>query len=148
LKVMSTRGPTGLEDRVRFRLEAEAVAQLRHPNIVQVYESGEHQGRPYLVLELVEGGSLKQLVGPHLAERAAAELTETLARAVHHAHSRGIIHRDLKPANILLQKDLTQSRKGAKEESKEDHPHSSLLFLGGLAALRETPFTPKVADFG
>src|SRR5204863_6395686 len=86
--------------------EAEAVARLQHPDIVQVYEVGEHDGTPYFSLEYVAGGSLvKGLDGtPWPAERAAA-LVETLARAVHAAHRAGIVHRDLKPANILLAAD-------------------------------------------
>lgn len=87
----------------RFRSEAEAVARLHHPNIVQVFALGEHDGAPYLVLELVEGGNLAQLIGDDLAEpRLAAQLVQTAAQAVHYAHLNGIIHRDLKPANILL----------------------------------------------
>src|SRR5262249_34988223 len=87
----------------RFRGEAEAVARLRHPNIVQVYESGAHEGRPYFSLEYVDGGSLaQQLDGSPLPARPAAQLVQTLAAAVHVAHQHGIIHRDLKPANILL----------------------------------------------
>src|SRR5262245_50929923 len=73
----------------RFRAEAEAVARLQHPNIVQVHEIGEHQGQAYFSLELVEGGSLdRQLAGQPLPARTAAELLETLARAVHFAHER------------------------------------------------------------
>src|SRR5262245_3553662 len=94
---------TGLEERVRFRLEAEAVARLQHPNIVQVYEVGEHDGQPYLVFELVEGGTLERLTGKPHPPAVAAELVEALARAVAYAHSRGVVHRDLKPANVLLQ---------------------------------------------
>jgi WD40 repeat protein len=141
-------GAAGPEGRARFRTEAEAVARLQHPNVVQIFEVGEHDGVPYLCLEFAAGGSLDRLLaGTPQPPRDAAALVETLARAVQHAHDRGIVHRDLKPANVLLQEDLTPSRKGAKEESKEE-PKSSLLFPGGLAALRETPFTPKVADFG
>lgn len=94
------------ESLLRFRLEAEAVARLQHPNIVQVYDSGEHEGRPFISLELVSGGSLAQQLkqGPLSSHRAAA-LLETLARAMHAAHLRGIVHRDLKPANILLTAD-------------------------------------------
>ena len=87
----------------RFRREADAVAQLQHPNIVQVYEVGEIEGRPYFALEYVAGGSLdRKLAGAPQPPRAAAELVEKLALAIHHAHQRGIIHRDLKPANVLL----------------------------------------------
>jgi serine/threonine protein kinase/WD40 repeat protein len=89
--------------RSRFRAEAEAVARLQHPNIVQIHEIGEQDGRPFLSLELVGGGSLdRTIAGTPQLPRQAAQLTETLARAVHYAHEHGIIHRDLKPANILL----------------------------------------------
>jgi WD40 repeat protein len=98
----------GPEQAARFQLEAAAVARLRHPNIVQIYEIGEADGRPYLSLELVEGGNLAQrLSGTPLPTAMAAGLTETLARAVHHAHEAGIVHRDLKPANVLLTADGT-----------------------------------------
>src|SRR5262249_50245488 len=95
-------GPKGL---ARFRAEAEAVAKLLHPNIVQIYETGEHEGRPYISLEFVDGGSLDKRMGVSpTSPRGAAQLVETLARAMHVAHQCGIVHRDLKPANILLAK--------------------------------------------
>jgi WD40 repeat protein len=122
----------GVEELLRFRIEAEAVARLAHPNIVQIYEIGEEQGRPYLVLELVEGGSLEQFAGRPLPARAAAALVETLARAIHHAHERGIIHRDLKPANILL-----PSRRASILACPGD---------GGQAGC--LPYEPKITDFG
>jgi serine/threonine-protein kinase len=87
----------------RFLTEAQAVAHLQHPNIVQIYEVGEADGLPYFALEFVDGGSLSDRLraGPQDAP-AAARLVETLARAMDHAHANGIVHRDLKPANILL----------------------------------------------
>jgi serine/threonine-protein kinase len=90
----------------RFRSEAEAVARLQHPGIVQIYEVGEHQGLPFFSLEFCAGGSLAgRLTGAPLPARQAAQAVETVARAVQAAHQRGIIHRDLKPANVLLTAD-------------------------------------------
>jgi hypothetical protein len=85
----------------RFRREAEAVARLSHPNIVQVYEVGEHDGLPFFSLEFCGGGTLRErLNGKPLAPREAAALVRVLAEAVHLAHQRGVLHRDLKPANV------------------------------------------------
>src|SRR5438552_1543812 len=95
-------------ERERFLREAEAVAGLRHPNIVQVYEVGDVDGQSYFTMELVEGGSLaQQIQGVPQPVRKAAALVATLADAVHAAHQSGIVHRDLKPANILLTADGT-----------------------------------------
>jgi WD40 repeat protein len=92
----------------RFRREAEAAARVNHPNAVQLYEVGTADGVPYLVLELVPGGTLRQrLADRPLAPRAAAELVATLAGAVQAAHACGVVHRDLKPANVLLAADGT-----------------------------------------
>ena len=92
--------PTALS---RFRIEAEAVARLQHPNIVHIYDIGNKDGCPYFTLEYVAGGSVDRLLnnGP-LEIRDAVLLAEGVARGLHHAHERGIIHRDLKPANVLL----------------------------------------------
>jgi eukaryotic-like serine/threonine-protein kinase len=91
----------------RFVSEAEAVAALRHPNVVQVYEVGRHDGLPYFTLEFVPGGSLAaRLKGQPLPPPDAARLVEAVARGVQAAHDRGIVHRDLKPANVLLEEGL------------------------------------------
>jgi serine/threonine-protein kinase len=98
----------GPQELGRFRREAEAVATLRHPNIVQVYDVGAVVDRPYFTMELIEGGSLAQrLASGPMSVRQAAELVATLACAVQFAHKSGIVHRDLKPANILLMADGT-----------------------------------------
>ncbi len=96
------------EERARFRIEAEAVARLRHPNIVQIYEVGEHEvdaglPRPYFTLQFADGGNLaSRMAGRPQPPRQAAAWLETMARAAHYAHQQGIIHRDLKPSNVLL----------------------------------------------
>jgi serine/threonine protein kinase len=133
----------------RFRAEAEAVAQLQHPNIVQIYEVGEANGRPFFSLEFVDSGSLDQwLNGTPLAPDQAAALVETLARAMAAAHRCGIVHRDLKPANVLLQ-NLTQRRQDAKKEEEREEERNtpgSSSALCALASLREV--LPKITDFG
>lgn len=93
----------GDRDRIRFLAEAEAVAAVRHDNVVQVYDFGENDGRPYMSLELCAGGSLacRLLDGPLTAPTAAA-LLAGIAAGVAAAHGLGIVHRDLKPANVLL----------------------------------------------
>jgi len=90
----------------RFHAESQAVARLQHPNIAQVFETGQAQGQPFLVLEYLAGGSLAQhIAGKPQPPLDAARLLETLARAMEHCHQHGIIHRDLKPGNVLLAAD-------------------------------------------
>jgi tRNA A-37 threonylcarbamoyl transferase component Bud32 len=108
LKMLRADAQLHPEALLRFRHEAETLARLRHPNIVQVYEVGECDGRPYFALEYVEGGPLSaRLAGQPLPAREAAALVETLARAVEVAHRAGVVHRDLKPSNVLLTADGT-----------------------------------------
>jgi serine/threonine protein kinase/Flp pilus assembly protein TadD len=92
----------------RFLAEAATIARLKHPNVVQIYATGDSEGRPFVELELVEGGSLaSRLDGTPWPARSAACLIEQLTRAVAEAHRLGIVHRDLKPANILMTDDGT-----------------------------------------
>lgn len=96
------------EDLARFRLESEVLARLQHPNIVQVHEVGEHNGRPFFSFEYCSGGTLAgKLANTPLMPREAAQLVRVLAQAIHAAHGKGIVHRDLKPANVLLGEDGT-----------------------------------------
>src|SRR5260221_13877093 len=94
LKVLRDGAFAGSRERERFRIEADAAARMRHPNIVEVYEVGEHAGRPYFAMEFVEGGGLdRHLAGRPLPIPEVAELIRTLALAVAHAHERKVVHR-------------------------------------------------------
>jgi WD40 repeat protein/tRNA A-37 threonylcarbamoyl transferase component Bud32 len=108
LKMILAGGHASTADLRRFQAEAEAVAKLQHPNIVQVFEVGEHDGRPFFSLEYCTGGSLAhKLGGTPLTPAEAARLVEALARATQVAHEARVVHRDLKPANVLLAADGT-----------------------------------------
>ncbi len=103
LKMIRAGDEADDEELIRFRAEAEAVARLHHANIVQIYEVGDHAGRPFCALEYVDGGNLAhQLAQTPQPARYAAAVVQALARAIHHAHAQGIVHRDLKPSNVLL----------------------------------------------
>jgi eukaryotic-like serine/threonine-protein kinase len=134
LKMIRERGLARPDVRARFRTEAEAVARLRHPNIVQIYEIDEYEGLPYFALEYAEGGTLaKKVAGTPVAKRQAAEWVETLARAMDHAHQRHVLHRDLKPSNVLLtaEGDLKISDFGlAKHLDQDDGGTRSDVIMG------------------
>jgi hypothetical protein len=124
LKMILAGAHAGADAAARFHREAEALARLSHPGIVPVHQVGTLAGRPFLVLEYVEGGSLARCLGERqLSFREAACVVRQLARAVAHAHQRGILHRDLKPANVLL----TAAVAGADDAC---------------------PWTAKITDFG
>lgn len=126
LKMMQPFNAAKVENLVRFDEEVHAVAQIRHPNIVQIYDLGSHEGTPYCVLEYLEGGSLaSKLDSKPIEPRRAAELVMVLARAVHAAHQAGIIHRDLKPANVMF---------GSRE--------------GGFSKQNWRPQDARITDFG
>ena len=135
LKVVLGGGYSGALAQARFQVEAEAVARVHHPNVVQVYEFGRHDGNPFFALEYVGGGTLADRIkrDGKFPPQAAAAMVAKLAGAVAAAHAQGIIHRDLKPANVLLG-SRSEDRGSSKDTSSLD-PRSSLL-------------DPKIADFG
>ena len=91
-------------DRRRFEREARAAAALSHPNVERIYEYGEDDGRPYMALEYLPGGSLEERLseGRPVPDAEAASIAEQLAAGLAHAHANGLVHRDLKPANVLF----------------------------------------------
>ncbi len=107
LKMLLAGQQASPAQRLRFEAEMEAIARLQHPNLVQIFEVGEHEGRPFFAMEYVDGGSLADQIASRPPVRKAAELLAVVSRAIHAAHQRGVIHRDLKPANILLTADGT-----------------------------------------
>jgi YD repeat-containing protein len=162
LKMIRAGELAGESELARFKTEAEAIARLRHDNIVQIYDIGEHDGLPYFSLEYCSAGSLAQkLAGQPLPPQQAAALLESLALGMQAAHQANVIHRDLKPANVLLQeekKNLPPRRQDAKEERKEDKAgerrkdnSSSLGVLPlrpGVLAGGSSSLVPKITDFG
>jgi hypothetical protein len=137
LKMLAAGHPHPAE-RARFRAEAEAVARLQHPNIVQIHEVGEADGLPFIALEYVAGGSLaERLAGQLLPPRDAARLVAALAEAMHLAHSRNLVHRDLKPANILLASGGCEPPVPAESTESTGGSHPPLAYC-----------IPKITDFG
>jgi WD40 repeat protein len=137
IKMLPTGVAPGSDFWNRFFREAEAVARLQHPNIVPIYEVGEHEGRPFFSMEYLEGGSLaKRLGGKPIVPHDAARLLEPIAAAVHFAHQRGIVHRDLKPGNILLASEGRQPPMVGEERS------------AGSSRPPLADCIPKITDFG
>ncbi|HKM51961.1 MAG TPA: protein kinase, partial [Isosphaeraceae bacterium] len=143
LKMICLGNKPRRDELARFRNEAQAVARLQHPNIVQIHEVGESPHGPFLSLELVDGVPLSEkLDGTPLPSRPSAALIEVVARAIHYAHERQVVHRDLKPANVLLQ--IADSRlqiNGADPGSAPcDTDQSAICNLQSAI--------PKITDFG
>jgi WD40 repeat protein len=135
LKMILAGSHASAADLARFKTEAEAIARLQHPNIVQIHEVGEHQGLPFFSLDFCDGGSLdKKLNGTPLPPRQAAILVEKLARAMQAAHAQGIIHRDLKPANVLLA--------GVRDRATGGSPDTPSMTPAPIRLI------PKISDFG
>ncbi len=135
LKMVLSGSHAGAEDLARFRTEAEALARLKHPNIVQIYEVGAHDGRAFFSMEFCEGGALnRRLNGTPQPPAEAARLAEALARAVQAAHEHNVIHRDLKPANVLLAS--ADAGRAAEKPDADDAPPP----LAGIVL--------KITDFG
>ena len=132
LKMILAGGYSDERERGRFLTEAETVARLHHPNIVQIHQIGEHDGLPYFSLEYCEGGSLSQrLNGAPLPPGDAAQVVRCLARAMHVAHEANIVHRDLKPANILL-------AAGDQDSLSDQHVRGQQVDRAGLSSCRRT----------
>src|SRR6516164_3021091 len=103
LKMIRSGALAGEAEVKRFHTEAEAAAQLQHPNIVAIHEIGEHQGQQYFTMDFVAGKNLAQIAnGKPVSPRSAAEWLKAIAGAVQFAHQRGVLHRDLKPQNVML----------------------------------------------
>lgn len=121
LKMILSGATAGSQDLSRFLVEAEAIARLQHPNIIQLFEFGEYQGQPFFTLEFVPGGSLADSIKDQpLSPLLAAQVVLQIARGMAFAHEKGIVHRDLKPANILVQEMTSTQRDTGKNHSKTD----------------------------
>jgi tRNA A-37 threonylcarbamoyl transferase component Bud32/tetratricopeptide (TPR) repeat protein len=152
LKMILAGPHAAVRDLDRFRSEAEAVARLQHPNIVQIYEIGQHNGLDYFSLEYIEGGNLaKKIKGKPLPALEAARIGEELARAIQYCHQRGIIHRDLKPGNVLLTRDgmpkITDFGLAKLLEREAGHTRSGLI-MGTPSYMAPEQTAGRTRDIG
>jgi WD40 repeat protein len=133
LKMLLSAGQVAPETLARFRTEAEALAKLQHPNVIPIYDIGDHEGRPYFTMEYVAGPNLGQWLDHRPQDpTASAHLIEVVARAVQAVHEQGVVHRDLKPANILLAPAFGRG----SGEGERPRPEAG------------ANWTPKITDFG
>jgi eukaryotic-like serine/threonine-protein kinase len=152
LKTVLAGAHARTQARTRFRIEGEAIARLRHPHVVQIFDFGDHEGLLYYSMELLESGSLESRLKENtLPARAAAELVRTLAGAVEYAHQARVLHRDLKPANILFAADGTPKVADfglAKLlDAEEGHTQSDVV-LGTASYMAPEQADGRVADIG
>ncbi len=152
LKMILAGDHASEKELARFRTEAEAVAHLHHPNIVQIYHVGEDNGLPFFSLEFVEGDSLaRHIDGTPQPPREAAKIVQTLATAMEAAHQRGIIHRDLKPANVLVAADGTPKITDfglAKQLEDDSSQTRSGTVLGTPSYMAPEQAEGRMADVG
>lgn len=140
LKMMRSAGLDS-SNLARFQAEAQAVAKLQHPNVVQIFEVGEHDGEPYLALEYVDGLTLSDYSDRHnLTPREAAEIMLVVAQAVHSVHELGIVHRDLKPSNILIRTSSNSAIRRADDRGPRTTQSPTQEVSTGIV--------PKITDFG
>jgi serine/threonine-protein kinase len=147
LKIVLGGSAATRADLARFRGEAETAARLNHPNIVPVYDVGEHDGLPYFTMRYIEGTTLAhRLADGPMQARDAAELLAPIARAIAHAHEQGVLHRDLKPSNILIDEagqpyvsDFGLAKRLLPESSDENGPTQLLRAVTQTGAILGTP---------
>ena len=136
---MLHQGSEAERNLTRFRIEAEVIARLQHPNLIHIYEVGTAAGRPFFSMEYVAGGTLDEyLDGRPQPPREAARLVQVLASAMAEAHRCGVVHRDLKPGNVLLRREEGRTENAA--------PESGVWLSSGAEA--PAAFCPKITDFG
>jgi WD40 repeat protein len=132
----------------RFHREAQAIGQLQHPNIVQLYEHGEAEGRPFFSMEYLEGGSLSDRFRDRpQSPRRAAQLVQVLADAVHFCHQHGVVHRDLKPSNVLLTEAPGSKTSGSSQRLAKT-PNAAGTDTSASETFDVALWTAKLSDFG
>jgi eukaryotic-like serine/threonine-protein kinase len=140
VKVLNDAG-LGTEGQARLLREAQAVAKLNHPNIVAVHDAGEVDTTSYIVMELVEGSSLRECPPPSLEE--TLRIARQLCAALDHAHAHGIVHRDLKPENVMLVPDPHPNPSPSKGEGRAQRGERVKLMDFGLARTFDSRLTTE-----